>query len=126
MGKSNSEYEKARKRVKAKKEFYQHLTSYVVMSIFFFLLNAVTSFGAWWFYWPILGWGIGIVFHYFDVFGFPGAGNMTPDWEEKAIQQEMERMRLRREPEDAPEEMELRELQKEPRERKNWDESELV
>ncbi|MFN7118636.1 MAG: 2TM domain-containing protein, partial [Saprospiraceae bacterium] len=65
-----NEYEKARKRVRARKEFYQHLTSYVVMGIFFFLLNAVTSFGAWWFYWPLLGWGIGVLLPYFYVFGF--------------------------------------------------------
>lgn len=125
MGKS--EYEKARKRVKAKKEFYQHLTSYLVMGLFFFLLNVVTSFGAWWFYWPMLGWGIGILFHYFDVFGFPGVGNMSNDWEEKQIVEEMERMRAQRQPEQASEQMELRELQKEPRERnKHWDDSELV
>lgn len=126
MGKSKSEYDKARKRVRAKKEFYQHLTSYLVMSLFFFLLNAVTSFGSWWFYWPILGWGVGLVFHYFDVFGFPGTGNSSPDWEEKAIQAEIARMRPRQQEEEAPEQMELRELQKEPQKRKNWDESELV
>ena len=128
MGKTKTEYDKARKRVKAKKEFYQHLTSYVTMSIFFLLLNAVTSFGAWWFYWPILGWGVGIVFHYFDIFGFPGEGNKSPDWEERAIQQEMERMRPHRQPtpEEPLEEMELRELQKERPGRKNWNDSELV
>lgn len=127
MGKSKSEYEKARKRVKAKKEFYQHLTSYVVMGIFFFLLNAVTSFGAWWFYWPILGWGVGLLFHYFDVFGFPGAGDRSPEWEEKEIQKEMARMRPREQAtNESSDQMELRELQKEPITRKNWDESELV
>ncbi len=124
MGKT--EYEKARKRVRAKKEFYQHLSSYLVMSLFFFLLNAVTSFGAWWFYWPILGWGVGLVLHYFDVFGFPGAAHTTPDWEEKAIREEIERMRPHRQPNESSDPLELRELQKERRDRKDWDESELV
>jgi hypothetical protein len=125
MGEIKSEYNKARKRVKAKKEFYQHLTSYVVMGIFFFLLNAVTSFGIWWFYWPLLGWGIGLAFHYFDVFGFPGTS--SPDWEEKAIAAELERMRPRPKTEEPAEQMELRELQKERTERRpRWDDSELV
>jgi hypothetical protein len=65
-------YKEARKRVRTKKEFYEHLTVFSVMSVFFFLLNALTAFGSWWFYWPILGWGIGVLFHYFEVFGFPG------------------------------------------------------
>ena len=74
---------RAKKRVKAQKEFYRHLTSYLVMGVFFFLLNAVTSFGNWWFYWPMLGWGIGILFHYFDVFGLPGVGEISKEWEER-------------------------------------------
>ncbi len=124
---AKTEYEKARKRVKAKKEFYQHLTSYIVMGIFFFLLNVVTSFGAWWFYWPLLGWGIGVLFHYFDVFGFPGVGSMEGDWEEKAIEEEVARMRGRKPAEEAPEAMELREIQKERSEsQRRWDDSELV
>ena len=66
---SEKMYREAQKRVKDKKSFYSHLASYLMMSIFFFVLNALTSFGDWWFYWPLLGWGIGLVMHYFRVFG---------------------------------------------------------
>ena len=123
----------AKKRVKAKKEFYHHLSTFTVMSIFFFLLNAVTAFGNWWFYWPILGWGIGVLFHYFDVFGLPGVGQMSSNWEKRALEDELRRIRKERgarpekpyktetEPEDR---LDLRELEK--RKRGNWDDSELV
>ena len=92
------------------------------MGVFFFLLNAVTSFGNWWFYWPMLGWGIGILFHYFDVFGLPGVGEISKEWEEKAILKEMERMeweektqmnKYERKKEPEPEEnLELKELER--------------
>ncbi len=130
------DYRLAKKRVKAKREFYQHLSTYAVMSVFFFLLNAVTAFGNWWFYWPMLGWGVGIMFHYFDVFGLPGVGETSNDWEQKAIEEELRRIKREKKlsetaprkvslPKEEPEErLELKELKKE--KRKDWDDSELV
>lgn len=135
----DKDYYLAKKRVKAKKEFYQHLSTYVVMAIFFFLLNAVTAFGNWWFHWPILGWGIGVLFHYFDVFGLPGVGDMSSDWEKKALEEELRRIerekkrRNRRQSarsyppaESSDERLELRELQKQKQKNRDWDDSELV
>lgn len=134
----DNDYHLAKKRVKAKKEFYQHLSTFVVMAIFFFLLNAVTAFGNWWFHWPILGWGIGVLFHYFDVFGLPGVGEISHSWEEKAMEEELRRIerekRLRERaerikgagPVKEPEErLELKELEKR-KEQRSWDDSELV
>ena len=135
------DYHLAKKRVKAKKEFYQHLSTYVVMAIFFFLLNAVTAFGNWWFHWPILGWGMGVLFHYFDVFGLPGVGQISNDWEEKAVEEELrliereKRYKSRSKKDvrtpynkDQEERLELKDLEKEKPKRivKNWDDSELV
>lgn len=127
-------YKKAAKRVKAKKEFYNHLATYVVMGVFFFLLNAVTAWGSWWFYWPMLGWGIGILFHYIDVFGIPGVDQVNDgDWEEQAIQKELRKMGYPRAKghQTSPGEddyLDLKEMKKEPmsRKRTNWDEDELV
>lgn len=125
-------YSEARKRVQKKKEFYQHLTSYLVMGVFFFVLNALTAFGHWWFYWPMLGWGIGIAFHYLDVFGLPGVGNLSDEWEEKALEEEMKRLQPAPKPEDSVEdqsdreELELKDLHKEKEKRRNWNESDLV
>ena len=51
-------YYQAKKRVEAIKGFYGNLTSYIVLNIFFFILNMVTSPEHLWFYWPLLGWGV--------------------------------------------------------------------
>ena len=127
---NDDRYEKARKRVKKKKEFYQHLTNYLAMGVFFFVLTAITAFGNWWFHWPMLGWGIGIVFHYFDAFGMPGVGDLTDEWEEKAVQEELARMDRKKgrpaEEEPPEDELELRDLEREKEKRRNWDDSELV
>lgn len=85
-------YDEARKRVKKKKDFYGHLTTYVIVGIFFFVLNMLTNPFDWWFYWPMLGWGIGLSSHYFSAFGLPGADALDDDWEEREIQREMRRL----------------------------------
>lgn len=85
-------YEEARRRVKQKKEFYSHLTTFIIMSGFFFLLNAATSMGNWWFHWPVLGWGIGVAFHYFDTFGLVGVGALDQRWEEESIERELRKI----------------------------------
>lgn len=88
----DEQYQQARKRVKEKKKFYNHLSVYLVMSGFFFLVNYFSSPGTWWFYWPMLGWGIGVAMQYVKVFGLTGAGLGTKEWEEKEIEKEMGRM----------------------------------
>ncbi len=123
-------YRKARKRVKEKKDFYSHLISFAVMSVFFVALNLLTSPWSLWFYWPILGWGIGILFHYFDVFGVPGVGSLDKDWEERAIQEELRKMKNGMD--DYPEDdfLDLNDVpqqkEEQTRPRKDWDESDLV
>ena len=125
---TESQYREARKRVKKKKDFYEHLTTFIVMSVFFFLLNMVTAPGSWWFYWPILGWGFGVVFHYLDTYGVPGVGTLSKEWEERAIEEEVRRLEGRnpqgRSGHDEYEELELRDLP--PQKRKNWSEDDLV
>ncbi len=141
---NNYRYREARKRVQAKKEFFRHLGTYFVMSVFFFMLNAVTSFGTWWFIWPMLGWGLAVLFHYVDVFGVPGVEPISKEWEEREMRREMRRMhrverqtrrdeRERKDRRPAPasngyeppseERLELRPL---PKRVKKWDESDLV
>ena len=46
-----------------KREFLSHLAVYGVMGIFFFLINLFSSPESWWFFWPMLGWGIGVAIH---------------------------------------------------------------
>ena len=75
-------YERARARVKAIKGFYIHATIFVVVNIALFAINVLVG-GVWWFYWPLLGWGIGLGAHTLAVFGFGGGGPWGRDWEER-------------------------------------------
>lgn len=81
-------YYQARKRVNEIKGFYGNLVSYVVVNIFLLILNLVTSPDHLWFYWPLLGWGVGVVIHGMKVFNYmPFLGK---DWEEQKIKEFME------------------------------------
>lgn len=120
----------AKKRVKKKKDFYEHLTTYLVISVFLVVLNYITSPGNWWFQWPVLGWGMAVLFNYLDVFGVPGVGPMNKEWESKALREELDR--IEREQQGLPltkpknEKLDLPPLEKERRSNKDWDDQELV
>ena len=57
--------EKSRKMkiLRRKANFHHHLWSYVIVIGALILINAFTP-GPWWFQWPVLGWGIGLAFHF--------------------------------------------------------------
>ena len=88
MNSEDRNYQKAKKRVKEIRGFYTHLVTYVLINTLLFLINITTSPDILWFYWPLLGWGIGIVMHAFYVFGF--GRWFGPDWEEKKIKEIMD------------------------------------
>ena len=58
----------ARKMAKAKVEFRIHLINYTAVNALLAILNLTLSPGYIWFKWPLLGWGIGIIFHALSVF----------------------------------------------------------
>ena len=59
-------------RLKRRKAgFYSHLWSYLIVNAALLLINNFTP-GHWWFQWSVLGWGIGLAFHFKAVF-FPGS-----------------------------------------------------
>ncbi len=89
--------QQAERRVEEKKKFYAHFSSFVFVNTFLFILNMITSPGNWWFYWPLLGWGLSIVIHASKVFGFPVFGWLSPKWEERQIEKEEERIRAKQE-----------------------------
>jgi len=77
-------YEKASKRVDELKGFYGNLISYCFFIPFLFFINYMTSPNYWWAFWPMFGWGIGVVAHGISVFG------IGKDWEERQIRKYME------------------------------------
>ena len=87
MSDQGTRYQHAKKRVEALRQFYVHLTVYVVVNLFLFGLNMLISPGSLWFYWPLMGWGIAVALHALRVFG--SGRRLGAEWEEKKIQELM-------------------------------------
>jgi len=86
-------YQRAKKIVRKKKAFFQHLAAYIAVIGFLMIINILSGDTDPWFLFPAAGWGIGLSIHYFNTFGFPFTkGVMSPEWEEREIEKEMARM----------------------------------
>lgn len=79
---------KAQKRVEDIKEFYVHLSVYciIIPVIVFVNLKYVPEFH--WFWFSLLGWGMGLFFHWFAIFGFQLLG-FGKNWEDQKIKEFM-------------------------------------
>ncbi|MFK8162231.1 MAG: 2TM domain-containing protein [Lewinella sp.] len=120
-------YEKAQKKVKAKKGFFYHLLAYVFIigmlyAIMYFENNGELL--------PViivaLSWGIGLAAHYLSTFGTENLEvlGINANWEEEALEKELERLTRKRELReeirreksllDGPESLELKEIVKRP------------
>ena len=84
-------YARAKKRVDEIKGFYSHFMVYIFVNAALCLINLLTDPQHLWFYWPLFGWGIGIVAHAFSTFGV--FGYFGRDWEERKIKEIMEKER---------------------------------
>jgi two-component system, LytTR family, sensor kinase len=82
-------YERAQKRVKEIKSFYSNLISYCIIIPFLIIINLMTSPDNIWFYFPMLGWGIGVAAHGMSVFA------IGKSWEEKKIRELLEKQNKR-------------------------------
>ena len=82
-------YLMAKKKVENIKGFYGNLIVFIAVNIVLVIINLSTSPNHLWFYWPLMWWGLGVVFHGLKVFEiFPGFGK---EWEEKKIKELMEK-----------------------------------
>jgi len=77
----NTSYLRAKERVEKLKGFYGNLTSYCVVIPILIIINLNSPHKFQWFWFPMLGWGMGLTFHAFETFGF------GKNWEEKKIQE---------------------------------------
>ena len=84
----NSKYVKAVERVEKLKEFYQNLASYCIIIPFLIFINFRFSPGFHWFWFPIFGWGIGLVFHFLEVNNYNIF--LGKNWEDRKIKEMME------------------------------------
>ena len=88
MDQEQQRYQRAHARVQALKGFYTHATAYVLVNVSLFVINLVTG-GGWWFYWPLVFWGIGLGVHALMVFGL--GGRFGQDWEERKTRELMDK-----------------------------------
>ena len=85
-------HEIAKKRVEKKRDFNKHLGFYIFVNVVLIIIWAATgaqSDPVPWFVYPLGGWGIFIVWNFFEVFIF------TRDivWEKRQIDKEVEKLR---------------------------------
>jgi sensor histidine kinase YesM len=76
----NNAYLKAKERVEKLKGFYGNLISYCCVIPILAIIN-LNSGGFQWFWFPMMGWGMGVCFHALETFGY------GKTWEEKKIQE---------------------------------------
>jgi two-component system LytT family sensor kinase len=79
----SNKYIRAKKQVDDLKGFYGSAIAYCIVIPFLIYINLKTSPGHHWFWYPMFGWGLGIVIQAFTVFGY-GA-----NWEERKIRELM-------------------------------------
>lgn len=75
------EYAGTTKRPAAVRGFRTHLLAYVSVNGALFLIDLLTP-GAWWFIWPMLGWGLAVVAHWLYV----KCINVDDEWAEQRTQ----------------------------------------
>jgi hypothetical protein len=88
-------YRQAERRVNAKLRFYKHLTSYLVVNAFLWVIALVSwvssgSGSIWTLIWPIwvtIFWGIGLASDYVQTFG------LNDNTRQRMIEEEMKRIR---------------------------------
>ncbi|OEK07558.1 histidine kinase [Flavivirga aquatica] len=81
-------YVRARNHVDELKGFYYSLVSYIFVMPFLIFINYKTSWNFQWFWFPMFGWGIGIVIQAFRVFVNNGA--FGRNWEKRKMEEFMQ------------------------------------
>jgi hypothetical protein len=78
------------KRLQQRRDFFRHLTVYVLVNAMLVVIWLLTGRGGGYFWpiWPMLGWGVGVGLHAWAALG-PGSRPIS----EAEIQQEMDRYR---------------------------------
>ena len=78
-------YRDAKRHVERKLGFYTHLAVYLTVNTGLVLFNLLVVPRHVWAFWPLLGWGIGLLFHGLAVFlATPGAS-----WKQRMIEREL-------------------------------------
>jgi hypothetical protein len=82
-------YRRARERAEMVQGLYIHLLVFAVINAGLFAINWITRSdnGSWWFQWPLLIWGTGLIVHLLVTV----APVFSPEWAERRAQQILSR-----------------------------------
>lgn len=80
-----SRHRHAKLRVAEIRGFYQHFALFLFVNLLMIAINLVTSPKFLWFYWPLIGWGFGLGWHFFSTFAAHSLWGA--DWEERKMQE---------------------------------------
>ncbi|WP_132050921.1 2TM domain-containing protein [Pseudocnuella soli] len=80
---------------KRRASFRGHLVTYLIFSAFFWLVWFASNgprynSGLPWPVWPMLGWGIGVLFHYMGAFMAPKTNNVEREYQKLLAQRDQE------------------------------------
>ena len=76
-------------QVRKLKGFYIHLAQYVLVVALLTVINALTTPNHWWVQWIVMGWGVGVFFHWLQIserFGLFGS-----KWEKEQVEKRLGR-----------------------------------
>jgi hypothetical protein len=65
---AQTDRDRARERLEARRDFGSHVAAYVVVNAFLIVIWAFTGAGYFWPVWILAGWGVGLVLHAWEVF----------------------------------------------------------
>ena len=82
-------YELAKKRVEAKIGFFIHLAIFILVNSILAAVDILGSPEKLWFYWPLGGWGLGVLLHGFGVYYHPASSNNRLSFKESLIEKEL-------------------------------------
>lgn len=86
--KRSDAYERAKGRIEARRGFFVHLAVFASVMTMLAIINMVASPETLWFQWPLIGWGIGVLFHGLGVFVFSGRLAITDEMVERELGKE--------------------------------------
>lgn len=81
----NNNYIKAVEKVEKIKEFYKSLIKYCLVIPFLIFINLRFSSHYQWFWFPVLGWGMGLIIRFLSMKNYNFL--LGKDWEEKKIRE---------------------------------------
>jgi 2TM domain len=85
----NEALEEARRYVRRKRVFYIVLGIWIALSVMWFLIDLSDGGDSWWFYWPMLGTGIGVAITGIVLLGIGGL--FGDEWERREIEKYLRR-----------------------------------